>query len=204
MQSFQVFNVVNNTVLSELITEYSSAEEYKTSTMNKLQPNRAIKLVQDLVDQYCGRPLEFVSGNFYRHSAPYLPHTDYKTYQNNTINVVIPLEYQGTQASLIIFDQEWEQDSVTWCMQHPVKYFDTNIGIKGYPYEYPIKNKTKEPIDTELYEQHLSRFPKHGLFGLTGKAYKFEPGSMIFFNNRKIHCTSNFEGIKLGLSLRYK
>ena len=112
--------------------------------------------------------------------------------------------YTGDQASLIVFDQEWEQDSVTWCMQHRVMYFSTNIGIKGFPYEYPITNKTGKSIDEILYNEYLSHYPKHGLSELSGTAYSFEPGSMIIFNNKKIHCTSKMNGEKLGISLRFK
>jgi hypothetical protein len=83
-------------------------------------------------------------------------------------------------------------------------YFSTNIGVKGYPREYPITNKTGTQIDETFYNQHLSHYPKHGLSELSGTAYPFEPGSMIIFNNKRIHCTSKMNGEKLGISLRFK
>jgi hypothetical protein len=196
-------NVVSQEIINDSINDYNSRILYDTTLMNKAGPGSSLELFTPIIERILDKQLVYKSGNFYKHSAPYLPHTDYKTYHNNTINVVIPLMYTGSQASLIIFDQEWEQDSVTWCMQHNVMYFSTNIGVKGYPREYPITNKTGKSIDETLYNQYLSHYPKHGLLELSGTAYLFEPGSMIIFNNKKIHCTSKMNGEKLGISLRY-
>ena len=200
----QYLNVVSPELIESAIDDYNSRSLYDTDTMNKAGPGISLELFTPIIEQVLGKQLCYKSGNFYKHSSPYLPHTDYKTYQDNTINVVIPLMYTGQQASLIIFDQEWDQDSVTWCMQHPVMYFSTNTGVKGYPHEYPIKNKTGLPIDNTLYKQYLSHYPMHGLSELSGTAYPFEIGSMIIFNNRQIHCTSKMNGVKLGISLRFK
>ena len=52
--------------------------------------------------------------------------------------------------------------------------------------------------------QYLNHYPKQCLFGLSGSAYPFVPGSAILFDNKKIHCTSSFTGVKLGLALRYR
>ena len=200
----QYNNVITSKLINTAINDYNSRNSYDTDTMNKTGPGSSLELFTPIIEQVLGKSLVYKSGNFYKHSTPYLPHTDYKTYQDNTINVVIPLMYTGSQASLIIFDQVWEQDSVTWCMQHPVMYFSTNIGVKGYPREYPITNKTGTQIDETFYNQHLSHYPKHGLSELSGTAYPFEPGSMIIFNNKRIHCTSKMNGEKLGISLRFK
>jgi hypothetical protein len=181
-------NIVSLELINIAIEDYNSRKLYDTNMMNKTGPGNTLKLFTPIVEQLLCKQLVYKSGNFYKHTVPYLPHTDFKTYQNNTINVVIPLMYTGDQASLIIFDQEWEQDSVTWCMQHPVMYFSTNIGVKGYPSEYPITNKTGKLIDETLYNQYLSHYPKRGLSDLSGTAYSFDPGSIIIFNNKKIHC----------------
>jgi len=200
----QYNNVITPELINAAINDYNSRNLYDTATMNKTGPGSSLELFTPIIEKVLGKQLVYKSGNFYKHSTPYLPHTDYKTHQDNTINVVIPLMYIGSQASLIIFDQEWEQDSVTWCMQHPVMYFSTNIGVKGYPREYPITNKTGNQIDEMFYNQYLSHYPKYGLSDLSGTAYPFEPGSMIIFNNKRIHCTSKMNGEKLGISLRFK
>ena len=64
--------------------------------------------------------------------------------------------------------------------------------------------KTGKEIDDTLYNQYLSHYPKSGLSDLSGAAYLFEPGSMLIFNNKRLHCTSTMNGEKLGISLRFK
>jgi hypothetical protein len=172
--------------------------------MNKASPGDSLIAIQSILEVTLGRKLDFVTGNFYKHATPYLPHTDFKTYEQNYLNIVIPLSYSGEQASLVVFDQTWSQDSITWCMHYPVQQFTYNTGVKGCPYEYPVNGLTKKEINDELYRSYLSHYPKHCLFGLSGKAYPFEPGSIIVFDNRHIHCTSKMNGEKLGISLRFK
>jgi len=200
----QHLNVLTESVIWDLIDAYDSVGSYNTTTMNKASPHSVISWLQPILEQIVGRKLTYCSGNFYKHTIPYLPHTDYKSYQDNTLNLVIPLKYTGDQAHLIIFDQEWNQDSVTWCMHNPVHWFETNVGVKGAPHEYPIIGGTETDIDDNLYKSFLTHYLKHDLKGLSGTACPFEIGSIIEFNNKKIHCTSNFKGEKLGLSLRFK
>ena len=197
-------NIIPSTVLTKLIDEYKSKGSYDTNTMNKATSSNAVLMILELLEKALDRKLEYVTGNFYKHTTPYLPHTDFKSYEQNYLNIVIPLEYTGEQASLIVFDQMWDQDSITWCMHYPVQYFSYNIGVKGCPYEYPVQGLTRQSINKELYNCYLSHYPESCLFGLSGEAYKFEPGSIIAFDNRQIHCTSKMNGEKMGLSLRFK
>jgi hypothetical protein len=88
-------------------------------------------------------------------------------------------------------------------MDQPVHYFEFNTGVKGCPYEYPVKNLTGKYISSELYK-HIDHYSHESLFGLSGSAYAFTPGSLIAFDNQRIHCTSKFLGEKLGISLRFK
>jgi hypothetical protein len=204
IDTLQIFNVIDSTILSRVINDYDSRKIYDTNTMNKTGPGDSLIAIQRILENALGRELEFVTGNFYKHTTPYLPHTDFKTYEQNYLNIVIPLSYSGEQASLIVFDQIWDQDSITWCMHHTVHHFTYNIGVKGCPYEYPVNRLTGVDIDNTFYTQHLSHYPKQCLFGLSGTAYPFEPGSIIVFDNRHIHCTSKMNGEKLGISLRFK
>lgn len=203
VSAIQKFNIFDSNIIDLLISDYESRKIYDTNTMNKASPGKSVSLILEKLETVLERKLEYVTGNFYKHTSPYLPHTDFKSYEQNYLNIVIPLHYTGVRPSLIVFDQIWEQDSITWCMHHPVKYFSYNIGVKGCPYEYPVKGLTNISIDDDLYA-HLSHYPKHCLFGMSGTAYEFEPGSIIAFNNRQIHCTSKMYGEKLGLSLRFK
>lgn len=200
----QKFNVIDSEMISRLVNDYNSRKTYDTNTMNKAGPGDSLAAIQEALENTLDRKLEFVTGNFYKHTIPYLPHTDFKTYEQNYLNVVIPLSYSGDQASLVVFDQIWEQDSVTWCMHHPVQHFTYNTGVKGCPHEYPVKGLTGIDIEDMLFKNYLSHYPKNCLFGLSGQAYPFEPGSVIVFDNRHIHCTSKMDGEKLGISLRFK
>jgi hypothetical protein len=200
----QVFDAIPAELIESLINYYDSIGEYDTNTMNKAHPGSALDMVRAILETHIGKKLDYVQGNFYKHSKPYLPHTDYKTYQDGNINVVIPLSFTNTVPHLIIFDQIWNLDSVTWCMNYPVQRFEVNIGVKGSPYEYPVIGLTNSNIDTDLYIKYLRHYAKDTLFGLSGKAYSFSPGSIIIFDAKKIHCTSNMQGEKLGLTLRFK
>lgn len=204
MKPIQKFNVFDKETLALCIAEYNRKESYETKTMNKADPRVIVDLLKPILENVLEKQLTYINGNYYKHDKPYLPHTDYKTYENNTLNIVIPLAYTGREPSLVIFDQRWELDSVTWCMHNPVQYFDYNIGVKGCPADYPVIGLTNADIDDKLYRMHLTHYPKNLLRGLTGTAFPFEVGSVIAFDNRFIHCTSNITAEKLGITLRFK
>lgn len=199
----QHFNVIEPSIITDALNFYKSQINYDTITMKKSYPGPFLDIFKPYIEKVLLKKIVFCSGNFYSHYTPYLPHTDYKKHLNNYINVVIPLEYKGQLPHLIIFDQIWRYDSVTWCMHYPVYKFDINTGVKGCPYEYPVENLTSD-IDLNLHNDYLSQYPKHCLKGLTGTAFPYLPTSLIIFDNRFIHGTANWLGHKTGISLRYK
>ena len=200
----QYFNVVNSEIVDQCIKDYYSRGSYQTDTMNKCSPDSSQELLTSVCQEVLGVQLEYCSGNFYKHSIPYLLHTDYKVKQGTDLNIVIPLEFKGTQPHLVVFDQSWDNDSVTWCMHHDVIHFEVNTGVKGCPSDYSgVNGLTNLPISDTLYS-YIDHYPKNLLFGLSGSAFSFTPGSIITFNNKQIHCTSRFIGEKLGISLRFK
>ena len=204
MITIQKFNAVSDEILNILVDHYVAAGTYDTASMNKLPANLLEQLITPIIEVIADRELTYANGNFYKHAVPYLPHTDYQPQDNSVLNVVIPMQYTESLPNLIVFDQTWEQPAVTWSMHHKVQSFTINIGVKGCPYEYSsIKNLTGKEIDHTLF-QYLNHYPKQCLFGLSGSAYPFVPGSAILFDNKKIHCTSSFTGVKLGLALRYR
>jgi hypothetical protein len=197
-------DVVPQHVIQDCIDHYYKASDYRDpSRMNKLNAGIHVDTITKIVERLIGTKAKFVGGNFYRHDLPYLPHTDWKSHLGNNLNVVVPLEVD-CDASLIVFDQKWGYDSVTWCMHLPVLRFEVNTGVKGCPHEYPIEGRTGKEIDHDFWQRYLSMYQKDMLYDLSGKALTFKPRSLIIFDNRKIHGTSNFKGTKLGLSLRYK
>lgn len=191
-------NVFTEKEIQTLLDEYNSYDEYNSSTMKKASPGPATHIVDELMYGYTR-----VSGNYYQHTKPYLPHTDHREEWNETINVVVPLHTTDPNASLVIFDQKYHQDSVTWCLHADVTEFRVNTGVEGRPCDYNCEGLTRNDIDADLYE-YLKWAPKEQWFGLTGEAYPFEPGSVMIFDNKYIHTTGVLNGIKTGLSLRYK
>jgi hypothetical protein len=200
----QYNDVIPSELLNLCLNYYKSQKEYDTVTMNKVDPGVVLPDLVRVCKDILGNGIEYRSGNFYSHTQPYLPHTDYKTHLDNTLNIVIPLEFVGTLPSLVVFDQKWNLDSVTWCMHHKVQYYTTNTGVKGSPFEYPVEGLTGKGIEENLHKTYLSHYPSYTLFGLSGQAFPFIPGSAIVFDNRRIHCTSTFNGHKTGVSLRFK
>lgn len=201
----QLFDAVPPDILQIAIDDYHSKEKYDTNTMNKASPGKVLPLFTPLIEHIVGKKLIFKSGNYYKHQISFLPHTDFKESQGNTLNVVIPLSYTGKQTGLVIFDQIWNQDSVTWCLTNPLLKFDVNAGVIGNPCDYPdVMDLTGKEINLNLWEKWLSHYPKECYFGLSGQFYPFQPGSIILFDNRHIHCTGTMEGEKLGLTLRYE
>lgn len=200
----QYFDTVSSEIVKECIDDYYHRGSYQTDTMNKCSPGKSQEILTAICEDALGKKLKFCSGNFYKHSIPYLPHTDFRVDQDNTINVVIPLEFKGTTPYLVVFDQLWNKDSVTWCMHKGLIQFEVNTGIQGCPSDYTeVQGLTGNPINDNLYH-YLRHFPKDMLFGLSGEVFPFMPGSIIVFNNKQIHCTSMFVGEKLGISLRFK
>ena len=195
--------------IREHIEEYKSSNIRHPGSMNTADPGKFMNAYDEIISEHVKRKVKCVSGNYYKHNLPYMPHTDFKSHLGNFINVVIPLEYTGEQPRFVVFDQQWRYESVTWSMHYPVKkfgpYCGINTAVKGCPYEYDVTSLTDKPIDTKLYEEHLSHLKKEHLFGLSCKKVSyFSPGNIIIFNNQNIHCTSSFSGEKLGLSLRYR
>ena len=195
---------IDQQVVKDCIADYYSNKTFRSKEMAKADPRVHIDYFTDLIIDTLGEKVSFVSGNYYKHSLPYLPHTDYKKHLDNKLNIVIPLEITG-EASLLIFDQMWLEDSVTWDMgfSHMVE-LKTNTYTKGSPIEYDITNKTGEPFDKDLHNKYIKYFKIEDLYGLSAIAYDFIPGKAMIFDNRRLHCTSHFKGEKLGLSLRFK
>jgi hypothetical protein len=197
--SEQIETLLNEFELNKFSATKDNRVTEEVDTWAKAMPGPAVEIINDFMYGY-----KRVGGNYYRHDSPYLPHTDHKEKWGNTINVIAPLHSTDPNAKLIVFDQKWHKDSVTWCLHNGVWYFEYNTGVKGRPYDYKeVEGLTDEPISDELY-QYLGWADKKQWFGLTGDAMPFVPGDLLIFDNKYIHTTGKLDGIKIGLSLRYK
>lgn len=183
--------------IDTLMEEYESHHDYISTSMMKAPPGPAVSII----DEFVG--MKRIGGNYYKHSKPYFPHTDHRKEWGETINVVVPLYTSDPDAHLVVFDQRWHKDSVTWCLDRQVMHFTVNTGVAGRPCDYDVEGLTDEPISDELYE-HLSWAPKEQWYGLSGTAMPLTPGDILIFDNKYIHATSKLNGTKVGLSLRYQ
>lgn len=200
---------VNDNILAKTIADFGNQTKVKGHGNGEFTRTNQINVVHHytpIVERLLGRKVQYTNGNYYHHTDPYLPHTDWIDHADNTINVVIPLKFQNEQPHLVIFDQIWPANCVCWMMHiEPVIFLgQTYTGIKGWPSEYQIEGKTGKPIDDDFYENYLKGYQKHMLKDLSGSAYPFSPGNMIIFDSRRIHATAITEIDKLGLTLRYK
>lgn len=199
-------NVVPKEIVDQLIADYDSRSEYDTDNMQKASPDGAQDLITPIVQKFIGTEWKYGSGNYYQHERPYLPHTDFREDWGESVNVVIPLRFEGTlQPNLVVFDQWYPKQHVTWCLDVKGLSFEHNTALEMRPYDDPdVQGKINGPIDDELYKKYLNYRPKEQWYGLTiGEVYSFVPGNMILFNNQLIHTTSQFQGKKLGIAIRY-
>ena len=204
MRTTQLVDIFSDNERQKLIDIYYSHDEYDTEEMLKAPVcDKTMDVVEDRIRSLIGTDYKYVSGNYYQHTKPFYPHTDFKKEWKESINMVIPLEDFTDKGRLIVFDQEWLDDSRTWMMLHPVKNYDVNKALPGIPCDYNITNKTGDKIEEFFYKAHLTHFPMWCWQHLSGQSYRFEENSIIIFDNKKIHCTSNFTGVKTGLTLRY-
>ncbi len=199
-------NVIDAGLIDKLHAYYNSVGVYRSETMKKADPGPALRWIEPLLRSLEPSIDSFIGGNFYKHKHPYNPHTDHqKQWECSTVNFVIPIWFTGSQPHLVVFDQQYN-DTTTWTMEKPVAHgiysTSTNGQLAGAPGTYSIHNNTQKDIDHQLWEEFLPS-PQQYYFGLSGKSYSFTPGDIIMFDNKNIHCTSKFNGEKLGLSLRY-
>lgn len=204
IQNEQRFNIVDT---KPLIDFYNSVGEYRTETMKKADCVGILGLIDPVLRESFPFLDVFTGGNFYKHRYPYFPHTDHQLkWRRPSVNLVLPLWYGGSLPHLVVFDQKWKGNSITWTMTSEKAEgklsSSTNTQVEGFPCDYPIEGKTGSEIDKHFHNEYLS-LPAWCYRDLSGHAFPFTPNSVIIFDNTKIHCTGRFTGEKLGLSLRY-
>jgi hypothetical protein len=195
-------DVVTSEHLHSLIEIYNNIGDYQTDTMKKASGTDAVLEILKNIPQIDVARIK--TCHFYKHKVPYFPHTDFRS--DEVENMVIPLQVKGgDNPYLVVFDQYFEEPSITWTFREDV-HFEINTGVKGRPVDFSnVKKLTEETIDEDLYNKCLYHYPKKYWHGLTGKSYEFLPGSIIKFDSKKIHCTSAMEcSSKLGLTIRFK
>ena len=193
-------DAVSQDIVDELIEHYESGGDYDTISMKKSSALSTMKILEN-IDAIDTDRIQIA--HFYKHKAPYYPHSDFHFIEKE--NIVLPLQVtDGLNPYLVIFDQYYNDDACTWTGTSKVK-FKINTGLEGRPYDSNITNKTNAPIPNYLYNKYLNWQPKDFWFGLSGQPFEFKPGNMIQFDSTRIHATSTMHcQEKLGLTIRYK
>jgi len=161
------------------------------------------------VVEFIGMDMDnLVGDNFYKHEWPYFLHTDApKDQAFNYKHFVIPIEKNFEEdVYFIVFDQTSKIGNVTWLGHSGLDIeFEYNKVIHGNLSKDDIEDYTKDAITTEFAEKYLP-YPIDWYQGLSGNAYKWQPGKIITFPSNNIHCTGKMpNGVsKLGLTLKFK
>jgi len=210
MRPVALQGIIGRDVIAKIERYYDSIGTYRSEVMRKADPGESLDWVTPYIKMHVPEAGEFLGGNFYKHSQPYLPHTDHQVKWGDSINVVIPVAlYDVTSLPhLLVFDQVWDRGTATWTLDLPIMpgviSSSTNEQIKGRPFDTPgVKGLTDRDVDEDFHRKYLSR-DRSQYHGLSGVALPFVPGSLLVFPNKQIHGTAKFTGTKLGLSLRFK
>jgi len=208
IETVQQNNVFTDQQINFLIDEYNKLEKYD-GLMNKGESGvLEEEWFVSIIKKFIKIPCTLAAYNFYKidDQGSYLPHTDFILKDGcPDINVNIPLYYTGSKIPhLVIFDQRYLENSVTWCLDYEIQYFKHNTGVSGRPCDYDITDKTNESCNQELYDKHLKvQGAIDNFYSLSGKAYPLIPKSILMFDNTRIHCTGQLEGERLGISVSF-
>jgi len=207
IEACQHFDVFNDELIQRMRTYYDSIGTYRSPVMNKADPGKALEWIEPTLRSYYPQLGKFLGGNFYKHKTPYHPHVDHQPDWPLSVNFVVPIFVEGPPVDFVVFDQRWHMKPITWAMVQKVnEFFRNGFSItrpeNGIPGSTEIEGHTQKHIDHDFWARHLDH-PYEYYFGLSGKAFPFIPGSLIMFETKHIHCTGRFNGLKLGLTLRY-
>lgn len=196
------------TYIDDLRESFYTSKGYTSVTMEKRNKVIDYKSVRNVIDYLGMDPDSLVGDNFYKHKWPYFPHTDApKKNSQKYLHFVIPIE-KGFKEDVffIIFDQRSKIGNSTWlCHSNLDIQFEYNKVIHGDFTENDIEGYVKDGIDIEFANKYLP-YPLDWYQGLSGNAYKWEPGKIINFPSNHIHCTGKMpsDTFKLGLTLKFK
>jgi len=207
IEAEQKFDVFDKKLIRKLHEYYDSIGVYRSPVMQKANPGKALEWVEPVLREHYPNIKKFLGGNFYKHKTPYHPHVDHQLEWPLSINFVIPIFVEGPPVDFIVFDQRWHMSPITWSMVQKVnEFFRNGFNVtrpeQGIPGTSEIEGHTNNNIDREFWKKHLDH-PHEYYFGLSGKAFPYVPGSVMMFETKHIHCTGKFNGLKLGLTLRY-
>ena len=174
-------------VLSKL-PDVENLGEFKAGYTNGFQPGDLVypfikKTVLERLEKVLGISINLTHGMLLKESKPWPIHTDYDKGDNHpSIAIVIPLNTEELLTHTVVFNQESTDGN----------YFLTNKKLENNASDLYNNLCSHEPVD---------KLEKLSLLG----AYKWIPGSVIYWDRKLLHCSDNFLAndvkIKYGLVL---
>ena len=211
MEEFK--NIISTSIRKELTNFFweSKDKHYQTRTMLKIREpwNEITKELLEPILSNIMNTRNNLGDNYFYHKYSYLPHCECGYDNKESYNVLIPLELENAKDDqyFIIFDQLFLHIGNTFCGDLEISDFDHNKLYRGRIKDEDADNLTHKNIDLQFYKTYLeSKSRSRELFwGLSGNVFNWEPGNVIIFDSRHIHCSGKMNcDAKLGLSLRFE
>lgn len=130
------------------------------------------KLVLSKLEKALGKRLELVVGMLLKEKLPWEIHTDYlKGDKNPDIAILIPLNTEELNTHTVVFNEE--------CTDNFSQYILDNNKLENNASNLYTNLCSHETIDRLEYVSLLG-------------AYKWIPGSIIYWDRKLLHCSDNF------------
>lgn len=145
-----------------------------------------------------------VGGNYFTTPNPFHVHTDNGKDNQPHFNIVIPLNEQA-DFHTVVFDQTYGGWASHFWVGSLYKYVPSPVYNAPKRDWEGVYNLSEIPLSIELYIQHLSHLPYESVEPLSVKEiHTWKAGHPFTFECDRLHCSSNFKGIKEGLTLLVK
>ena len=147
---------------------------------------------------------KIVGGNFFCTPNPFHIHTDNGKDNQPDFNILIPLT-DHNDFTTVIFDQIYSGWASHFWVGGIYKYFPDPIYNERKTDYVGVQGLVDTPFDTTQYIDYLTQIPYETLNGLSiQRTHKWNIGDVYEFECNRLHCSSNFQGTKEGLTLLVK
>lgn len=141
------------------------------------------RMVIEKLEQVIGKQLNLTHGMILKEQLPWEIHTDYVKGDNNPgMALLIPLITEEVNTHTVVFNEE--------CITNFDQFILSNS---------KLENNAKDLYNNLCNHETIDRLEYVSLFG----AYKWIPGSVIYWDRKLLHCSDNFlqNGLKIKIGL---
>lgn len=157
-----------------------------------------------LLERY-GIEGEIVGGNFFSTPTPFFVHTDSGTPEHKPdLNLLIPLN-EGRNFNSVVFEQTYNGNGAHFYVGNAFKYFPDPLYNKRMTDYSEVEGVVRYPFNEDDYMNYLTHIPYESLNGLSiEEIHRWKLGKGIIIPSNKLHCSSNFNGVKEGITVLIK